>query len=207
MPSASSAAGFVVLIAPVAFTSSRPVGILRVTSSVKRSDSCARSCATRCKRANSFSCVRSFSMTPCIEAAMNAEAFSVSGDGAAQFTLEALDSSRMNFRIIRTHPTMQNRIITRKAIAKVTPCAETGAGCEWSGASIINSLRLSSHSKQRLIPIYDRRAEKDHQHRRHAQKRAEWQFVFRIFSAREDKQQAKDAAEHRAGENRQQSTL
>ena len=84
MPRAPSAAGLVVLIAPVAFTSSSPVGILRVTSSVSRSDSCARSCASECSRASSFSCARSCSITPCIEAAMKADGFSVSGFGFAQ---------------------------------------------------------------------------------------------------------------------------
>ena len=48
------------LIAPVALTSSSPVGMLRVTSSVMRSDSCARSCASTCSRASSFSCAAEF---------------------------------------------------------------------------------------------------------------------------------------------------
>src|SRR4029077_7680176 len=207
IPSASSAAGFVELMAPVALTSSMPVGMLRVTSSVRRSDSCARSCATRCKRANSFSWVRSFSMTPCMDAAMNAEAFSVSGAGEVQFPLEAFDSSRMNFRTSKINPKMQNRRITRKTIAKVIPFGETGVGCGWSGPIIVNSLALSSHSEERLIPIYDRRAEKYHQHCRQTQEGAEWQLVFGILPSREDKQQAKNAAEHGAGKNRKQGAL
>jgi len=80
------------VIAPVALTSSSPVGMLRVTSSVSRSDSWARSCAMMCNRASSFSWVRSFSITPCIEAAMNADALSVSGLGAAHSPRDGFDA-------------------------------------------------------------------------------------------------------------------
>src|ERR1700722_10025990 len=215
MPSASSAAGFVELIAPVAFTSSNPVGILRVTSSVSRSDSCARSCASECNRASSFSCVRSFSITPCMEAAMNAEGFSTSVLAVVQPSLFARAWSRMNLRSRNAATTMPANNTTASATAKAMLRGREVADCGWTGAFIGGSLWKGwlisiislAHHQQRLIPIYERRGEKHHQQSPGSQKCAKRQFVVRILAARQNDRHAQHAAEQRTRQNRQQRTL
>ncbi len=79
MPSTCSAAGFALEIIPVAFTTTSPAGMLRVTSSLKRSVCSARSLSILCSLSSSFSWSRSCRITPCIDAAMNAEGFPVRG--------------------------------------------------------------------------------------------------------------------------------
>src|ERR1700684_3113144 len=61
--------------------------------------------------------------------------------------------------------------------------------------------------KESLIPMDDRVAEKNHQHRRHPQKRTKRQFVFGIFSPRQNESDAQDAADQRAGQQSQQGPL
>src|SRR3984885_5003939 len=62
----------------------------------------------------------------------------------------------------------------------------------------------STHHQQRLIPIYERRAENNHKQRSGSQKCAKRQFVIATLPPRQNKRDAPHAAEQRPRQNRQQ---
>src|SRR6202789_2130333 len=194
-------------MAPVALISNSPVGMLRVTSSVSRSDSCARSCASKCRRASSFSCARSFSITPCIEAVMNADGFSTSALGLVQSSVALAAWLRMNFRSMWMRKTIPPIRITSKAMEICTFSVGTGVMCLAAGASKAKFIISLPHHQERLIPVHHRRSKENYQKRAGAQKCSKRQFVIRFFAPGQNQYDPDDAAEYRPRHDRQQRPL
>src|SRR5258707_11454413 len=173
MPSACSAAGFALEIIPVALTTSRPAGMLRVTSSLRRSVCAARSFSIRCSRSSSFSCSRSFWMTPCIEAAMKAEGFCVRGVCASpSFFLSPFRTFR-KYRRIKKNTTIT---MANSPTAEPTPNAHRLGGFAVCKPA---SIRSSFMSRKQSQPSRHHHWTKiHHQQCRNSQERPERELIL-----------------------------
>src|SRR6266446_2335756 len=171
MPSACSAAGLALEIIPVALTTSRPAGMLRVTSSLRRSVCAARSFSMWCSRSSSFSWSRNFWMTPCIEAAMKAEGFCVRG-ACGSSTLWAFRAFR-KYRLTRNSTT---KAMASNPTPEATPNAQRFGGL---AACRIASLMSAFMSSKHLRPARQYLGAKiHHQQRGDSQERPERELIF-----------------------------
>src|SRR5580704_7063555 len=124
---------------------------------------------------------------------MKAEALSVSSFGFAHSADADADCPRKSFLTMSASTTIAARKITNMATTMPSPIGEETPGCRGIGPFMAVSLRSSSH-QHRLVPVHQRRPEKNNQHGRHSQECPKWQFVIRFLAARQNEQKSDHTA-------------